>query len=108
MDLQRRKAHLKTHGVCNRCLCFHLKDGHCNPKFLCSKMDCRKEEPHHYLLCLKSITQEKDTGSKEKGTKRVERKSFGLTSKQEELLAKVTLELRAEFREAFSALLEVD
>ncbi|XP_048092047.1 uncharacterized protein LOC125289336 [Alosa alosa] len=60
MDLQKRKAHLKTHGICNRCLCFHLKDGRCNPKFLCSKMDCRKEKPHHYLLCPKSIAQEKD------------------------------------------------
>ncbi|KAF1380216.1 hypothetical protein PFLUV_G00184520 [Perca fluviatilis] len=75
MDLQRRKAHLKTHGMCNRCLCFHLKD---------------------------FIAQERDAGSEEQGTKRVERKGLGLTSKQEELLAKVTPELRAEFRKAFS------
>ncbi|KAL2076309.1 hypothetical protein ACEWY4_028093 [Coilia grayii] len=59
MDIQRRKTHLKTHGMCNRCLCFHLKDGRCNQKFLCTKTDCRKEEPHHYLLCSKSIAQEK-------------------------------------------------
>ena len=102
MDLQRRKAHLKTHGGCNRCLCFHLKDGRCNPKFLCSKMDCRREESHHYLLCPKFIAQEKDTGSEEQGTKRVERKGLGMTSQQVELLAKVTPELRAEFRKAFS------
>ncbi|XP_076129224.1 uncharacterized protein LOC143110221 [Alosa pseudoharengus] len=102
MDLQRRKAHLKTHGICNRCMCFHLKDGRCNPKFLCSKMDCRKDEPHHYLLCPKSIAQEKDAGHEVQGTKRMERKGLGLTSKQEELLAKVTPELRAEFRKAFS------
>ncbi|XP_077949972.1 uncharacterized protein LOC144389412 [Gasterosteus aculeatus] len=102
MDLQKRKAHLKTHGICNRCLCFHWKDGRCNPKFLCSKMDCRKEEPHHYLLCPKCIAQEKDAGHEEQGTRRMERKSLGLTSKQEELLAKVTPELRAEFRKAFS------
>ncbi|XP_065152486.1 uncharacterized protein [Paramisgurnus dabryanus] len=100
MDLERRKAHLKIHGICNRCLCYHVKDGHCNPKFLCRKMDCRKEEPHHYLLCPKSITQ--DTGNEVQGIKRVERKGLGLTSKQEELLAKVTPELRAEFRKAFS------
>ena len=102
MDLQRSKAHLKTHGICNRCLCFHLKDGRCNPKFLCSKMDCRKEESHHYLLCPKSIAQDKYTGSEEQGTKRVERKGLGLTSQQEELLAKVTPDLRAELRKAFS------
>lgn len=102
MDHQRRKAHLKTHGICNRCLCFHLKDGHCNPKFLCSKMDCHKEESHHYLLCPKSIAQEKSAGSEEQGTKRVERKGLELTSQQEELLAKVTPELRAEIRKAFS------
>ncbi|XP_062390786.1 uncharacterized protein LOC134078694 [Sardina pilchardus] len=102
MDLQRRKAHLKTHGICNRCLCMHLKDGRCNQKFLCSKLDCRKEESHHYLLCPKSIAQEKDAGSEMQGTKRMERKGLGLTSKQEELLAKVTPELRAEFRKAFT------
>lgn len=102
MDHQRRKAHLKTHGICNRCLCFHLKDGHCNPKFLCSKMDCHKEESHHYLLCPKSIAQEKSAGSEEQGTKRVERKGLELTSQQEELLAKVTPDLRAEIRKAFS------
>ena len=94
MDLQRRKAHLKTHGMCNRCLCFHLKDGRCNPKFLCSKVDCRREEPHHYLLCSRFIAQEKDAGSEVQGSKRVEKKGLGLTSKQEELLAKVTPELR--------------
>lgn len=77
-------------------------DGCCNLKFLCSKMDCRKEEPHHYLLCPKSIAQEKDGGSEVQGTKKVEKKGLGLTSKQEELLAKVTPELRAEFRKAFS------
>ncbi len=102
LDIQGRKAHLKTHGVCNRCLCFHLKDGRCNPKFLCSKMDCCKEELHHYLLCPKSIAQEKDAGSEVQVTKRVERRGLGLTGKQEELLAKVTPELRAEFRKAFS------
>lgn len=102
MDLQRRKAHQKTHGVCHRCLCFHPKDGRCNPKFLCSKTDCHKEEPHYYPLCPKSIAQVKDAGSKDQATRKMERKGLGLTSKQEELLAKVTPELRAEFREAFS------
>lgn len=54
MDLHTRKAHLKSHGGSHRCLCFHSKDGRCNPKFLCAKTDCRKEEPHYYLLYLKN------------------------------------------------------
>lgn len=100
MDLQTKNAHLRSHGVCGRCLCFHLKNDRCNPRFLCSKTDCR-EEAHHYLLCPKSVVQ-KDAGGKDQASKRVERKGLGLTSRQEDLLGKITPELRAEFREAFS------
>lgn len=102
MDHQKRKAHLKAHGECSQCLCFHLKDGRCNLKFLCSKVDCRKADPHHYLLCPKSSGPEKVAGSKDQATKKLERKSLGLTRKQEELLTMVTPELREEFRKAFS------
>ena len=77
MDLQRRKAHLKTHGGCNRCLCFHLKDGRCNPKFLCSKMDCRREESHHYLLCPKFIAQEKTLAARSKVSRGWNEKASG-------------------------------
>ena len=102
LDLAKRKAHLRTYGVCNRCLSTHSKDGRCNSGFLCSKADCRKDEPHHYLLCPKVTTQKKDSGSKGQVSAKVEKKGLSLTSQQEGFLATLTPEQSAECRKVFS------
>lgn len=95
MDLQGKKSHLHANRLCSQCLGPHLQNVCSNKKFVCTKADCRTEEPHHYLLCPRSTPLA--------STKRkVNSKGLGLTSQQEELLDKVAPELREEFRKAFS------
>lgn len=95
MSIQAKRAHLNAHKLCSECLCFHAQSACNNRKFVCTKADCRSEELHHYLLCPKAIPVEE---AKSKASSKV----LGLTTHQEELLAKVAPELRDEFRKAFS------
>lgn len=50
------------------------------------------------MLCLKPLIKKRDKMSRGQSEKR----GLGLTDKQEELFAKLSLELKAEFKEAFS------
>lgn len=95
MDLPSKKSHLNANKLCSLCLGPHSQPVCGNKKIICTKADCRAEEPHHYLLCSRSVPLE-STRKKSNG------KGLGLTSHQEELLEEVTPELREEFRKAFS------
>lgn len=95
MDLLAKKTHLNSHGLCFQCLGSHIQRSCDNKKFICTKADCQTAEPHHYLLCPRSMPLENTR-------KKADGKGLGLTSQQEELLEKVALELREEFRKAFS------
>lgn len=82
----------------------HGEDGGCNLKFLCSKDDCRRgaSSDHNYLLCPKPPIKQREKTNRMQSDPREERRGLGLTDKQEELLAKLSPELKAEFKEAFS------
>lgn len=104
LNLSSKKAQLKKAGACFKCLRLHGEDGSCTQKYLCSKDDCRKggSSDHNYLLCPKPQIKKKDKKSGEQSDVKVEKRGLGLTDKQEELLAKLSPELKAEFKEAFS------
>lgn len=80
MDLQTKKAHLNSHGLCHQCLGIHAQRN-CDKRFICTKADCRTDKPHHYLLCPRSAPLED-------ASRKANSKSLGLTNQQEELLAK--------------------
>lgn len=107
LNLSSKKTQLTKAGACLKCLRAHGEDG-CTQKFLCSKEDCRRggSPDHNYLLCpMPQIKREKKTGERKSGEQcnaKWEKKVLGLTEKQEELLAKLPPELKAEFKEAFS------
>lgn len=104
LNLSSKKAHLKKTGVCFKCLRHHGEDESCSLKFLCSKDDCRRggSSDHNYLLCPKPLIKKRDKTSGDQSDPKVEKRGLGLTDKQEELLAKLSPELKAEFKEAFS------
>lgn len=104
LNLSSKKTHLKKEGACFKCLRHHGEDGSCTLKYLCSKDDCRRggSSDHNYLLCPKPPIKKRDKTSGEQSDPKVERRGLGLTDKQEELLAKLSPELKAEFKEAFS------
>ena len=106
LNLSTKRAQLKKAGTCFKCLRAHGEDGSCTTKFLCSKEDCRREgsSDHNYLLCPIPQTR-RDPAERKNGEQsysRVKKKGLGLTEKQEELLAKLPPDLKAEFKEAFS------
>lgn len=104
LNLSSKKTHLKKAGACFKCLRHHGEDGGCNLKFLCSKDDCRRgaSSDHNYLLCPKPPIKQREKTNRMQSDPREERRGLGLTDKQEELLAKLSPELKAEFKEAFS------
>jgi len=104
LNLSSKKTHLKKVGACFKCLRHHGEDGSCTLKYLCSKDDCQRggTSDHNYLLCPKSPIKKRDKSSGEQSDPKVQRRGLGLTDKQEELLAKLSPELKAEFKEAFS------
>lgn len=104
LNLTGKKAHLRRAGACFKCLHIHGDDGGCTNRYLCSKVDCQKEgfSDHNYLLCPKPQIKKKDEKSREQNDARLGKRGLGLTNKQEELLTKLSPELRAEFKEAFS------
>lgn len=104
LNLSRKNTYLKKEGVCFKCLHHHGEDGSCTLKYLCSKEDCRREgsSDDNYLLCPKPPTKKKDKTRGEQSDPKVEKRGLGLTDKKEELLAKLSPELKAEFKEAFS------
>lgn len=95
MDLQGGKTHLISHKLCCQCLGPYIQSICDSRRFICTKADCRSNEPHHYLLCPRSMPLE-NTKRKTNG------KGLGLTGQQEEVLEKVAPDLREEFRKAFS------
>lgn len=97
LNLSSKRAQLKKSGVCLKCLRIHNEDGCCTERFLCSKEDCQ-----NYLLCPLPQTKKNDKKNEEQCKVRVEKKRLGLTDKQEEVLAKLSPELKAEVKEAFS------
>lgn len=104
LNLYSKRAYLKGNGVCIKCLRHHGEDGSCTLKYLCSKEDCRREgsADHNYLLCPKPPVKKRDKKRGEQSDLKVDKRGLGLTNKQEELLAKLSPELKAEFKEAFS------
>lgn len=68
------------------------------------KDDCRRGDSpnHNYLLCPNPPTKGRDGEVGEQSDPKVERRKIGLTEKQKELLAKLSPERKAEFKEAFS------
>lgn len=54
------------------------------------------------MLCPKPFIKKRDKTSREQSDPKVEKRGLGLTDKQEELIAKLSPELKAEFKEAFS------
>ncbi|CAL9690628.1 unnamed protein product [Knipowitschia caucasica] len=105
LDLSSKKALLKKIGACLRCLRLHDEDSACTKRFLCSKQDCQKRgaSDHNYLLCpLPPQTKKKELKNVEQSKVKVQMKGLGLTERQEEVLAKLSPELKAEVKEAFS------
>lgn len=104
LNLSSKQAQLKKAGVCFKCLSLHEEDSSCTKKFLCAKEDCQKggSSDHNYLLCPLPHTKGKNKSDAESSNAKPEKKGFGLTDKQEEVLAKLSPELKAEVKEAFS------
>ncbi|CAL9701094.1 unnamed protein product [Knipowitschia caucasica] len=105
LNLSSKKALLKKIGACLRCLRLHDEDSACTERFLCSKQDCQKRgaSDHNYLLCpLPPQTKKKELKNVEQSKVKVQMKGLGLTERQEEVLAKLSPELKAEVKEAFS------
>ena len=104
LNLFSKKTHLKKEGACFKCLRHHGEDGSCTLKYLCLKDDCRRggSSDHNYLLCPKPPIKRRDKTSGEQSDQKVAKRGLGLTDRQEELFAKLSPELKEEFKEAFS------
>ena len=104
MNLTGKRAQLRRAGACSKCLRIHRDEGGCTQKYLCLKEDCQKGgfSDHNYLLCPNHCPNQQIKRKELKSDAKIGKRGFGLTSKQEELFSKLSPELQAEFKEAFS------